>query len=110
MLPDILFRNATSHLIAPDSYLWLYCIVNSNMPTLEVTWTKNNADLPEDMPHIRYLNSTNSSSSAFILIVDNFNVSDDGTYQCTAEHNEVRVTGSSLTLTGMTVKHTVILI
>ena len=99
MLPDVVF-NAESHLIALQSYLWLYCLVDSIEQSLQVAWTKNNAEIVQDVPHIRLLNSSDDVSSTFILIVDNFQASDNGVYQCTARNREDFAMGTSINLIG----------
>ena len=100
MLPEELFDGGNQSL-APHSYLWLYCIVNSAAPTLEVTWTRNDSILYQDLPHIIHLSSSTDNTSTFILVVNNFQTSDDGVYQCMAEDDGDIALGYSLNLTGM---------
>lgn len=89
--------------------IWLYCQVNSAAPNLTVTWTRDGTPLVEDIPHIRMKNSiisddvislSGDNSTAFLLIVDSFQGSDSGVYQCTAEVGEDIVNGTALMLTG----------
>ena len=82
------------------SVIWLYCELNSVSPSLRVTWNKDNVPQAQDVPHIRMRSSNNTSSSTFLLVVDNFQSSDDGTYQCIAEDGVMTWNGSTLTLTG----------
>ena len=98
-LPAVLF-NGVNQSIVEGSVIWLYCEVNSVSPSLTVTWNKDNIPLEQDVPHIRMRSSNTTSSSTFLLVVDNFQSSDDGTYQCIAEDGAMRGNGASLTLTG----------
>ncbi len=84
------------------SDIWLYCEVNSVDPTLTVKWMKDDIPLIQDIPHIRM---RAVSSSTFLLIVDNFQASDSGTYRCEAhiggeESGDNNTVGSPLTLRG----------
>ena len=102
-LPAVLFDGG-SQSIVEGSVIWLYCQVNSTSPTLTVTWTKDSVPVVLDVPHIRMRRSTSASSTILILIVDNFQSSDTGMYQCTAqEEGGSAVMGTSLMLTG--IKH-----
>ena len=98
-LPAVLF-NGGSQSIVEGSVIWLYCEVDSISPSLRVTWNKDNIPLTQDIPHIRTRSSSTTSSSSFLLVVDNFQSSDGGTYQCTAEDGAMTGNGSTLTLTG----------
>ena len=98
-LPVVLF-NGGSQSIVEGSVIWLYCEVDSVSPSLRVTWNKDNVPLEQDVPHIRMRSSSITSSSTFLLVVDNFRSSDGGTYQCIAEDGVMAGNGSTLTLTG----------
>ena len=104
-LPAVLF-NGESQSIVEGSVIWLYCEVDSVSPSLRVTWNKDNIPLEQDVPHIRMRSLSTTSSSTFLLVVDNFQSSDDGTYQCTAEDGVMTGNGSTLTLTGAVHKTT----
>ena len=80
--------------------VWLYCEVNSTSPTLTVTWNKDSVALVQDVPHIRMRSSTSASVTTFLLVVDNFQVSDGGSYQCSVQDGTSTVMGEILTLTG----------
>ena len=95
--PAVLF-NGTSQRIMEGSVVLLYCEVNYNAST--VTWNKDNIPLVQDVPHIRMRNSTSDTSITFLLVVDNFWASDNGTYQCTAQNGTTTANGTALTLTG----------
>ena len=99
LLPAVLF-NGGSQSIVEGSVIWLYCEVDSVSPSLRVTWKKDNVPLTQGVPHIRMRSSNTTSSSSFLLVVDNFQSSDGGTYQCTAEDGMVKGNGSTLILTG----------
>ena len=98
-LPAVLF-NGGSQSIVRGSVIWLYCDVDSVSSSLRVTWNKDNTSLTQDVPHIRMRSSSTTSSTTFLLLVDNFQSSDDGTYQCTAEDGVMTGNGSTLILTG----------
>ena len=99
-LPAVLFDGG-SQSIVEGSVIWLYCQVNSTSPTLTVTWTKDSVPVVLDVPHIRMRRSTSASSTILILIVDNFQSSDTGMYQCTAQEEQgSAVMGTSLMLIG----------
>ena len=98
-LPAVLF-NGMNQSIAEGSVIWLYCEVNSVSSSLTAIWSKDNVPLEQDAPHIRMRSSNTTSSSTFLLVVDNFQSSDDGTYQCIAEDGAMRGNGASLSLTG----------
>ena len=98
-LPAVLF-NGGSQSIVEGSVIWLYCEVDSVSPSLRVTWNKDNVPLIQDVPHVRMRNSSTTSSSTFLLIVDNFQSPDGGTYQCSAEDGVMTGNGSTLILTG----------
>lgn len=83
------------------SVIWLYCRVNSVAPSLRVRWTKDGTTLVRNVPHIRTTNSSSATSSTFVLVLDSFQATDDGLYQCTAEDGGDTVTSTPLTLTGM---------
>ena len=99
-LPAVLFDGG-SQTIVEGSVIWLYCQVNSTDPTLTVTWNKDSVPVVLDVPHIRTRSSTSASSSTFLLVVDNFQPSDGGMYQCTAQEEGGNVAmGAPLTLIG----------
>ena len=99
-LPAVLF-NGGSQSIVEGSVIWLYCEVDSVLSSLNVTWNKDNVPLTKDVPHIRMKSLGTTSSSTFLLVVDNFQSSDGGTYQCTAEDGVMIGNGSTLILTGV---------
>ena len=99
-LPAVLFDEG-SNTIVEGSVVWLYCQVNSVSPTLTVTWNKDSAPVVLDIPHIRIRSSITAISSTFLLVVDNFQPSDSGLYQCTAQEGVDTAMGTPLTLTGM---------
>ena len=98
-LPAVLFSGGSQRIVE-GSVIWLYCEVNSRASTFTVTWNKDNVPLVQDVPHIRIRNSTSDTSTTFLLVVDNFQASDNGTYQCTAQNGTTTANGTALTLTG----------
>lgn len=100
-LPDALFRGGVSegsHIVSNGSVFWLYCEVNSIASILIVTWNKDGVPMLQDVPHIRIRNYTSTYSTTFLLVVDNFQDSDTGIYQCSAQFMESIITGDALTL------------
>ena len=95
--PDTLFDG--EGYIVEGSVVWLYCEVNSTSPALTVTWEKDEP-LVQDVPHIRLRSSHSDTSTTFILIVDDFQTSDSGVYQCTAQEGREIATGTAFTLIG----------
>ncbi len=98
-LPDLIFSEHTN--TVEGSVLWLYCEVNSISDTLSVTWNKDEGQLVQDVPHIRLRTSNISSSTTLLLVIDNVVSSDAGVYQCTARDGQDYVRGESLTMTGV---------
>ena len=86
--------------VVEGSVIWLYCETNSTSPTLTVTWNKDNTEIVEDVPHIFTRRSTSGSSTTFLLGVNNLQVSDGGTYQCSVQDGADTDTGDMITLTG----------
>ena len=86
--------------VVEGSVIWLYCEASSASPTLTVTWNKDNTEIVEDVPRIFTRRSTSASSTTFLLGMDNLQVSDGGTYQCSVQDGADTVTGGIVTLTG----------
>ena len=86
--------------VVEGSVIWLYCEASSISPTLTVTWKKDNTEIVEDVPRICTRRSTSGSSTTFLLGVDNLQVSDGGTYQCSVQDGADTVTGDIISLTG----------
>ena len=82
------------------SVIWFYCEVNSASSTLSVTWNKDGGQLVQDVPHIILKNSTTSSWTTLLLVLDNRVSSDAGLYQCTAQDGQDTATGTILNITG----------
>ena len=98
-LPTVLFAGG-SRIIVEGSVVWLYCQVNSKGVTVTGTWTKDNVSLVQDVPHIRTRTSRGNDDTTFLLVMDTFQGSDSGVYQCTAEEGGEMAMGTALTLTG----------
>lgn len=84
------------------SVVWLYCIADPISPNLTITWTKDSEPLVQDVPHIR-LKSTGTHSdmySTLILVVDKFQASDSGEYQCVAQDEGIISLGNTTRLIG----------
>ena len=108
-LPMLLFSGGIQRIVE-GSTLWLYCQVNSIAPTLRVTWTKNGLPLVQDVPHIRIRSShfissrsctSRGNSTTFTLVVDTFQGSDSGVYQCRVDDGSNTAIGISIQLRGM---------
>ena len=81
--------------------IWLYCTADSTIATPSITWTKDGETLVNDPPHIRIRSSNNTLlSTTSSLVVDNFGLADDGTYQCQASDGTATMSSSTLSLTG----------
>ena len=83
--------------------VWLYCQVNSRTPTVRATWTKDSVPLVQDVPHIHMRSSHTDADTTFLLVVDTFQSSDSGVYQCTVQDGAMTGMGTALTLTGIDV-------
>ena len=81
--------------------VWLYCQVNSRTPTVTATWTKDSVPLVQDVPHIRMRSSQTDADTTYLLVVDIFQSSDSGVYQCTAQDGAMTGMGTALMLTGI---------
>ena len=100
-LPAVLFAGG-SQTVVEGSVVWLYCVVNSTDPTLTVTWNKDGVPVVLDVPHLRTRRTSTTSSTTLLLVVENFQPSDSGTYQCSAQvKRELIAMGSPLALIGM---------
>ena len=91
--------------------IWLYCTDVSTTATPSITWTKDGVTLDNDPPHIRISSSNDTLlrpgpptlillSTTSSLVVDNFGLADDGSYQCQASDGTATVSSSTLPLTG----------
>lgn len=101
-LPDVLF-SGKNQTIVEYSVVWLYCLADPKSPTLEVTWNKDGEPLVQDVPHI-HLRSSGSDAdmySTLILVVDKFQASDSGAYQCIAQDGDIVATGGTSRLLGI---------
>ena len=101
-LPDLLFSgsNPTRRNIVEGSVIWFYCEVNSASSTLSVTWNKDGRELVQDIPHIILRNSTSTTFTTLVLVLDNVVSSDVGLYQCTAQDGLNMSSGTALTIRG----------
>ena len=98
-LPDILFQNNSGvHNIVEQSVIWLYCTADS--ATATITWTKDGVALVNDLTHIRIRSSNSGMSTTSSLVVDNFQTSDSGNYECQARDGMMTAGSSMLSLTG----------
>ena len=98
-LPAALF-NGGSQTVVEGSVVWLYCQVNITTPTVTVTWTKDSVPLVQDVPHIRMRSFPTHFYTTFLLVVDTFQNSDSGVYQCTVQDGAMTGMGTALTLMG----------
>ena len=80
-LPAVLFQtNGGVHNISAGSVIQLYCSVQST--TASFSWNKDGRPVVIDVPHLRERTCKNSTTATSVLIVDNFQSNDSGTYQC----------------------------
>ena len=82
-LSEVLFAESYT-LITPGSHIWLYCDVDSTIPILVVYWYKDGLQLYQNAPHIRIRRFASDTNTTLLLVIDNFQRSDSGTYQCIA--------------------------
>ena len=99
-LPAALF-NGGSQTVVEGSVVWLYCQVNSRTPTVRATWTKDSVQLVQDVPHIHMRSSQTDADTTFLLVVDTFQSSDSGVYQCIVQNAAMIGLGTALMLTGI---------
>ena len=99
-LPDALF-NGGSQTVVEGSVVWLYCQVSIKTLTVTATWTKDSVPLVQDVPHIRMRSSQTDTDTTFLLVVDTFQSSDSGVYQCTVQDGAMTAMGTALMLTGI---------
>ena len=99
-LPNVLFSKRKAKIVE-FSTLFLYCVINSSSHPLKTTWTKDGAPVIPSSPHIRIRKYTSEMYATLLLIVDSFQRSDDGDYQCTAEVRGKKVYGNALNLKGI---------
>ena len=81
--------------------VWLYCQVNFQSAA-QLAWNKDSEQLVQNIPHIQLRNSDSESGSnlTLILIIDGFQFSDIGLYQCNAWDDIESVMGARLSLIG----------
>ena len=100
-LPAILFQsNGGVHGVVRGSVIQLYCSVQSTTATF--SWTKDGGPVVIDVPHLRERTCNDSTTTTSVLTLDNFQSSDNGTYQCMAAESDGGNTGrgDSVTLIG----------
>ena len=98
--PDALWTtNEGTHSIVQGSVIQLFCLAtDSDSP--QVIWTKDGLKLKNDPPHIRIRTSLSKTKS--VLTVDNFGVTDSGSYVCMATTAAgITSNSSQLILTGV---------
>ena len=99
-LPAVLFQtNGGVHNITAGSVIQLYCSVQ--FTTASFSWTKDGRPVVINVPHLRERTCNDNSSTMSVLIVDNFQSSDDGIYQCTAVSGNATGEGGNIELKGI---------
>ena len=99
-LPDALFRdNGGVHNVVEGSVIQLFCSVESLNVTF--SWTKDGSPVVIDVPDLRERTCNDSTTTTSMLTIEDFQSSDDGTYQCMATNGQESGNGSSTTLTGI---------
>ena len=97
--PDAIFQAPGGvRRVVEGSVLQLYCSIGALNVTF--TWRKDGEPVTIDVPHLRERTSedgtTNTTTS--VLTIDNFQSSDNGTYQCMTMSG---ATGDSVNLIGI---------
>ena len=98
-LPDLFF-NTGSQSIVQGSVVLLYCNVNSTSLNLIATWSKDGDPLFNDLPHIHIRSSRFNDFTTILLTVVDFQPSDGGSYQCSAEELVDTAIGTTANLIG----------
>ena len=97
--PDAIFQaSGGMRQVVEGSVIQLYCSVEALNVTF--SWRKDGESVVIDVPHLRertYDDSTTNTTTS-VLTIDNFQPSDNGTYQCTTMSG---ASGDSVTLIGM---------
>ena len=96
-LPSVLFDRGNQNVVE-GSVIWLYCEVNSTDSALRVVWHKNGIPLVQDVPHIRMRSYRSANTSTFLLVVDNFQAFDAGTYTCEVDGEGGAMAGEHITM------------
>ena len=88
--------------ILEGSVVWLYCLADPISPNLTITWAKDDETLVQDVPHIRLMSTGSNGDmySTFILVIDKFQASDSGEYQCIAQEGGIVSLGNTTRLIG----------
>lgn len=107
LLPAMLFSQRRQRIIV-SSVVWLYCIIYFQSSELSMTWSKDGTSLVDDIPDIRIRKRSHSRKTILRLELNNFHLSDGGTYLCTAESRGDIVTGTVLDLIGKIPVHLLI--
>ena len=99
-LPAVLFQtNGGVHNVVAGSIIQLYCSVQST--TASFSWTKDGRPVMIDIPHLRERTGNDSTTATSVLIFDNFQSSDSGSYQCMAVDGNSTRQGESIDLRGL---------
>ena len=99
-LPAVLFQtNGGVHNVVAGSIIQLYCSVQST--TSSFSWTKDGRPVVVDVPHLHERTGNDSATATSVLIVDNFQSSDSGSYQCMAVDGNSTGQGESIELRGL---------
>ena len=76
----------------------LYCTVESTSVTF--SWTKDGSPVVINVPHLFERTCNDSTTTKSALIIDGFQSSYNGTYQCMATDGQESCNGNIATLTG----------
>ena len=97
-LPVELFSLGTVKIVQGCN-VWLFCEVDSVVPTLSLVWTKDNAVVMMDLPLIRMRNKTIGTRTLYWLILEEYSFFNVGTYSCFASDGSTTAQGGTVTLT-----------
>ena len=99
-LPAALFQdNCGVHNVVEGSVIQLFCSVESLNVTF--SWTKDGSPVVIDVPNLHERTCNDSTTTTSMLTIEDFQSSDNGTYQCMVTSRQESGIGRSTTLTGI---------
>ncbi len=102
VLPAALWvSDGGTHNVVEGHVIQVYCNADDiTAPTIR--WEKGGTELFQDPPHIFIRTSVSGTTRSSVLIIDQFNSTDDGAYRCIATVDSTSASSGLLTLTSKT--------